>query len=211
MSTVDPIPLSDWDNVYSSEDEAKENENEKGGLLGSEQISELLVADFQRHGFKNVPNLSYPFSICFDTDDVLEGVKNDTYDVDSFPMFDRQNDNAYMVDRYDNEGSYVNMNSDFDMHYEDLPFRRHDRSGVFFSYLQGGNEPLAIKNHVFSCVQNTDRNCDQQVEVQSCYEEVFLSNLQDIIVKECLLFQQTSNKDLSNIPNFQRELDYFSF
>lgn len=60
-----------WDTVYIIEGKAKENKNEEEGSLSSEQISKLLAADLQRYASKNIPNLSYPIAICFDTDNVF--------------------------------------------------------------------------------------------------------------------------------------------
>lgn len=93
--------------------------NEEEGSQSIEQILELLAVDFQRYASKNVPNLSHPTSTCLDTDDVFEGVKYDTYGIDSFPIFylsDGQYEDAYTLDRCDSVDSYVDMNSDFDMH-----------------------------------------------------------------------------------------------
>lgn len=166
MSMKDLMHASDWGNVYNTKGKAKENENEGEGSLSSEQISELLTADLQKYASKNVPNLSYPINICFDTDDVLEGVKYDTYDIFFFLTFElnsRQDENVYKINRCNDVDSNVDMNSEFKS-YVDLGVKEKDKSKVVFLDLQVVNEPLL--DDIFPCLQSVDRNCDQQDQMQ---------------------------------------------
>lgn len=139
-------------------------------------------------------------------------MRYDTYDI-SFPTFDLkriQDEKEYMVDRCDNVDSYVDMNSEFDMHCVDFVVKKNDKSEVIFLDLQVVNE-LLISDNTFSCLQEADRNCDQHVEVQSFYLEMFLSSLQAKDADECFLLVQTSGQDVPDVPSFQMELGYSSF
>lgn len=130
-------------------------------------------------------------------------MKYDIYDIDSFPTFElnsRQGENAYKIDRCNNMDSYADMNLEFNS-YVDLGVKEKDKSKVVFPDSEVVNEPLT-SDYTFSCLQEADRNCDQQDEMRSFYEEMFLSSLQTNVMDDFFPVEQTSDQDVPDVPSF---------